>query len=96
MDRTISRLPSATSQEPLGRALSEVDAAIALIVAGVALTVTLCSLEAAEEAAFIGAMSAQAAGVAFRLRRDRPGSVSLVIGPRVPRPLMSVAPEVGA
>ena len=83
MDRTISRPPVAAAQNPLGRALAEIDAAIALVVAGVAVRITLCSLEAAEDAAFTGAARAQTARVAFRLVRDSPSSVSLVIGPRL-------------
>jgi hypothetical protein len=83
MDRTISRPPVAAAQDPLGRALAEIDAAIALVVAGVAVRITLCCLEAAEDAAFTGAARAQTARVAFRLVRDAPPSVSLVIGPRL-------------
>jgi hypothetical protein len=83
MDPTISWLPSGASLDPLDYALLEISAAIALVVAGVAVTMTLCFLEAAEGAAFTGAMWAQTAGVAFRLRRDPPDSVTLVIGPLV-------------
>jgi hypothetical protein len=82
MDRIISRLPTATAQDPFELALTEIDTAIALVVAGIAVTVTLCSLEQAEGAAYTGAAWAQTAGVAFRLSRDSPASVSLVIGPR--------------
>ena len=91
MDRTISWLPEAGTLDPLESALREVNAAIALVVAGVAVTITLCCLDAAEIAAFTAAAWAQAAGVAFRLQRDPPASVSLVIGPR-----LRVAPaEIG-
>jgi hypothetical protein len=83
MDRTISWLPTAKAPDPLESALREVNAAIALVVAGVAVTITLCCLDAAEAAAFTGAVWAQAAGVAFRIRRDSPSAVSLVIGPRL-------------
>ena len=83
MDRTISWLPAATAHDPLESALREVNAAIALVVAGVAVTITLCCLDAAEGAAFTGAVWAQAAGVAFRLRRDPASAVRLVIGPRL-------------
>ena len=93
MDRTISRLPSAEVHDPLDRALAEINAAIALVVAGVAVTITVCFLEAAEDAAFTGAMWAQGAGVAFCLRRDPPDSVSLVIGPRVRGELTRIDPE---
>jgi hypothetical protein len=83
MDRMIPRPPVAAAQDALGRALAEIDAAIALVVAGVAVRITLCCLEAAEDAAFTGAARAQTARVAFRLVRDSPSSVSLVIGPRL-------------
>ena len=92
MDRTIDRLPSSV-QDPLERTLSEIDAAIGLVAAGVAVTVTLCFLDAAEEAAFSGATSAQAAGVAFSLRRDAPGSVSLVVGPRLRHGVRAIGVE---
>lgn len=66
----------------------EVDAAISLVVAGIAVTITLCCFEGAEGAAFTGAVWAQAAGVAFRLRREPPLPTSLVIGPRL-RPVVA-------
>jgi hypothetical protein len=51
-------------------------------------TITLCCLEAAEAAAFTGAVWAQTAGVAFHLLREPAAPVSLVIGPRLrPRPV---------
>jgi hypothetical protein len=88
MDRTITRLPTAAAHDALERALLEralleVDTAIALVVAGIAVSITLCCFEAAESAAFTGAVWAQAAGVAFRLRREPPAPTSLVIGPRL-------------
>jgi hypothetical protein len=83
MDRTISRPPAAAAQDPRERALIEIEAAISLVVAGLAVRITLCCLEAAEDAAFTGAAWAQTARVAFRLVRDSPSSVSLVIGPRL-------------
>jgi hypothetical protein len=83
MDPTITRLPSVGHGDPLERALLEIDIAIAMILAGVAVTITLCCLEAAEAAAFTGAAWAQTAGVAFHLLRDRSDSISLVIGPRL-------------
>jgi len=81
MDRTITRLPTATAGDALERALLEVDAAITLILAGIAVSITLCCFEGAESAAFTGAAWAQAAGVAFRLRHEPPAPVSLMIGP---------------
>ena len=86
MDRTITRLPAASVGDPLERALLEIDIAIALVLAGVAVTITLCCLEAAEGAAFTAAAWAQTAGVAFHLLREPSAPVTLVIGPRL-RPL---------
>ena len=83
MDRTITRLPAGSVGDPLERALLEIDIAIALVLAGVAVTVTLCFLDATEAAAFTGAVWAQTAGVAFRLLRNPSASDSLVIGPRL-------------
>ena len=83
MDRTITRLPAAGASDPLERALLEIDIAIALVLAGVAVTVTLCCLDAAEAAAFTGAVWAQTAGVAFHLLRGSSAADSLVIGPRL-------------
>jgi hypothetical protein len=86
MDPTITQLPVVGHGDPLERALLEIDIAIALVLAGVAVTVTLCCLDAAEAAAFTGAVWAQTAGVAFHLLRDPSVPDSLVIGPRL-RPL---------
>ena len=83
MDRTITRLPTTVAGDPLEHALSEIDAAITLVLTGIAVTITLCCFEGAESAAFSGAVWAQAAGVAFRLRREPPAPVSVVIGPRL-------------
>ena len=82
MDRTTSWLPAAADRDPLELALREIDAAIGLVLAGIAVTMTLCCLDGAEAAAFTGAAWAQTAGVAFGLRWGPQGSVSLVIGPR--------------
>jgi hypothetical protein len=83
MDRTITPLPIVVSGDPLERALLEIDVAIALVLAGVAVTITLCCFESADGAAFTGAAWAQTAGVAFRLRREAFAPISLVIGPRL-------------
>ena len=89
MDRKITQLPISAVGYPLERALLEIDVAIALVLAGVAVTITLCCFEAAEGAAFTGAVWAQAAGIAFRLRREPPSPVSLVIGPRLWPPVIA-------
>ncbi len=86
MDPTIIRLPVVGHADPLERALLEIDIAIALVLTGVAVTITLCCLEAAEAAAFTGAVWAQTAGVAFHLLHGSSTPDSLVIGPRL-RPL---------
>jgi hypothetical protein len=96
MERTISLLPAAATFDPLDRALWEINAAIALVLAGVAVTLTLCCLEAAEGAAFTGAALTQAAGVEFRLRRNSPTSVSLVIGPRLHETRALIGSETGS
>ena len=90
MDRIITRPPTVVAGDRLDRALLEIDIAIALVLAGVAVTITLSCLDEAEAAAFTGAAWAQSAGVAFRLVREPALPVSLVIGPRV-RPLPVVA-----
>jgi len=69
--------------DPVERALVEVDAAISLVVLGVAVTVSLCALSGAEVVAVAGASRAQAAGVAFGVRRDGVSAETLVIGPRL-------------
>jgi hypothetical protein len=91
MDPTITRLPVVGHGDPLERALLEIDIAIALVLAGVAVTVTLCCLDAAEAAAFTGTVWAQTAGVAFHLLRGPSAPDSLVIGPR----LRPVSIEIG-
>jgi hypothetical protein len=96
MDRIITRLPSVGADDQLDRALLEIDIAIALVLAGVAVTITLSCLDEAEVAAFTGAAWAQSAGVAFRLLREPARPVSLVIGPRLrPLPLAAVV-EMGS
>ena len=86
MDRTLSWLAGAGSEDSLERALTEVDTAIAMVVRGVAVSVRLCNLAAAEEAAFDAASRAQAAGVAFSLHRDGTGSAAMIVGPRLVAP----------
>jgi len=96
MDRIITRMPTVVAGDQLDRALLEIDIAIALVLAGVAVTITLACLDEAEAAAFTGAVWAQSAGVAFRLLREPALPVSVVIGPRVrPLPLEAVV-EMGS
>jgi hypothetical protein len=91
MDRTITRLPISVAGDPLERALLEIDVAISPVLAGVAVTITLCCFEAAEGAAFTGAAWAQAAGIAF----EASAPVSLVIGPML-RPPVIARSETGS
>jgi hypothetical protein len=77
----MSWLAGARGADDLERALTEVDAAIAMVVRGAARSVRLCNLAGAAEAAFDATARAQVAGVAFSLQRDRPGSTTMVIGP---------------
>ena len=70
--------------EAIERALPEVAVAIGMVLLGAAVTVRLCNLEAAEEAAFDAAARAQAANVAFSLKRDGPRSITMIVGPRLP------------
>jgi hypothetical protein len=83
VDRTLSWLAGARDVDALERALTEVDAAIAMVVGGVAISVRLCNLAGAEEAAFDAAARAQAAGLAFSLLREQPGSATMIVGPRL-------------
>ncbi|MBA2719183.1 MAG: hypothetical protein H0U52_08105 [Chloroflexi bacterium] len=83
MDRTIVWLAPAAAPDPDERALLEIDAAIALVSGGAAVRVRVCGQPAAEDVAVAGAARAQAAHVAFQLRREPSGSVTVVVGPRL-------------
>lgn len=86
MDRTLSWLAGARGDDELERALSEVDAAIAMVALGLAVSVRLSNLAGAEDAAFDAAARAQSAGVAFALLRERPTLPTMVVGPRLEAP----------
>jgi hypothetical protein len=67
-------------------ALREIDAAIALILAGVARRVRLAGVPFADAVAGIGLAHARDAGLAFRLERaDRVGVATVTVGPSEPR-----------
>ncbi len=83
MDRKLSWLASAGSADDVERALTEVDAAITMVIVGAARSVRLCNLAGAEDAAFDAAARAQAADVSFSLLREPARSVAMVIGPRL-------------
>lgn len=82
MDRTLSWLAGAHNPDAIERTLAEIDAAIAMVSLGVAATVRLVNLPAAEATAFEAASRAQAAGLAFRVQRNEAGSTTLIVGPR--------------
>jgi len=64
-------------------ALTEIDAAIAMVVSRNAVRVRLTALPFVDRVAGIGAAHAHAAGVAFCLERpDRAGVVTVTVGPR--------------
>jgi len=86
VDRTLSWLAGSPDEDAIERALSEVDAAIAMVMAGVAVSVRLCNLAGADDAAFDAAARAQAAGVAFSLLRDRPSAPTMIVGPLLEEP----------
>jgi hypothetical protein len=64
-------------------ALTEIDAAIAMVVSRNAVRVRLTALPFVDRVAGIGASHAHAAGVAFRLERpERAGVITVTVGPR--------------
>jgi hypothetical protein len=77
------------SDDPIERAIAEIDAAIELVLDGAATRVTLTALPGLADAAGAGAARAQAASVGFRLAPGEPDTV--VIGPRRP----TFAPDSG-
>lgn len=84
MDRPLSSLPGF---DPRAHAITEVDVAIEMVARGAAVSVRLCNLQAAEESAFDAAARAQAADVAFSLKRDGPTSITMIVGPLLKTPL---------
>ena len=73
------------SAERLARDLDEIDAAIAMVVGGIATRVRLIGLAAAGEAAAQGLARAQSAGVAFTLDREADQRPAIIVGPIEPR-----------
>jgi hypothetical protein len=70
------------SNEELESALSEVDAAIALVGGGAAVRIRLIGFALADAVAGLAAAHAQIAGVGFQL--DRPevsGAMAIIVGP---------------
>jgi hypothetical protein len=64
------------------RALAELFAAIELVARGVATRVHVTGLAGLDEIAAQALVQAQLAGVRFTLTRDRPDSVTAIVGPR--------------
>jgi hypothetical protein len=83
------------AREPPERAQSEVDVAISLVLAGVAVTIPLGRLDGAEGAAISAPFWAGTASVAFRLLREPALPVGLGIGPRSRLAPVSTAFETG-
>lgn len=83
MDRTLSWLAGAHNPDATERTLAEIDAAIAMVSTGVAASVRLVNMPAAQETAFDAAARAQGAGLAFSLQRDASGSTTMIVGPRL-------------
>jgi hypothetical protein len=86
VDRTLSWLAGAQNPDATERTLAEIDAAIAMVALGIAVTVRLVNLPTADDLAFDAAARAQTAGVAFSLQRDGPDSTTMVVGPRLSNP----------
>jgi hypothetical protein len=82
--------------DPPERAQLEIDVAISLVLAGVAVTIPLGSLDSAEGAAITASSWAQTAGVALRVLREPALPVGLVIGPRSRLAPVSTAFETGS
>lgn len=73
------------SAKRLERDLDEIDAAIAMVVRGIATRVRLIGLAAAREAAPQGLARAQVAGVAFALDLEADHRPAIIVGPLAPR-----------
>jgi hypothetical protein len=82
MDRFRPRPFPTPAVDAVDRAIIEIDAAIELVLAGAARSVTLTGMPGLAAAAGVGAARAQDAAVGFRLAPNRPDTV--VIGPRRP------------
>ena len=81
----VTRLPITRALlDPIDRDLAEIDAAIGLVVAGLATRVRLAGLMRPESTAAVGLARSQAAGIQFEMRHDLAGMASVTVGPRVP------------
>ena len=81
----ITHLPDSRAPlHTLDRDLAEIDAAISLVVGGVATRVRLVGLTRPDALAAVGLARSQAAGVRFELDRGATGVVAMTLGPRLP------------
>ena len=81
----ITQLPSTRAPlHPLDRDLAEIDAAIGLVVRGVATRVRLVGLMRPDALAAVGLARSQSAGVRFEIDRGANGDVAMTLGPRLP------------
>ena len=81
--RSVPSLVDSNDPTSVEGVLREVNAAIVMVARGIAVTVRLCNLPGAGDAAFDAAARAQAAAVGFGLQRDHPGSTTMIVGPRL-------------
>jgi hypothetical protein len=82
MDATTLHPFQHASVDPFEHDLVEIDAAIDLVVRGLATRVQLVGLAGPEVAAATGLARAQEAHVAFALDRSSAGAVAVTLGPR--------------
>jgi len=72
------------TDEDVERALSQIDAAIALVVRGVAVRIRLIGFPLVDVVAGLAAAHAQLAGVGFQIDRLAPaGAAAMIVGPLV-------------
>jgi hypothetical protein len=72
------------TDEDVERALSQIDAAIALVVRGVAVRIRLIGFALVDVVAGLAAAHAQLAGVGFQVDRLEPASAAaMIVGPRI-------------
>jgi len=80
------RLPvSRPPASPLERDITEIDAAIELVLSGLATRIRLVSLLRPDGAVPIGLAHARSAGLAFEVGRTDEGVAVLTVGPRADR-----------
>ena len=81
----VTRLPTTrASLDPIDRDLAEIDAAIGLVLGGLATRVRLVGLMRPDSTAAVGLARSQAAGIRFEMQHDPAGMTSVTVGPRLP------------